>query len=481
MHEIDVHIVGLQALQRLGELLADDVRVAERGMGTLADQHGLFARAAIFVPLAEQGFRIAGAVDEGGVEDIAALFPEGVEQDGARGEAAEILKAQRHGRGRLAQPGNGALGNDALIGTQRAIGQGMDAVLRLFDGVFDAAILAPGIEHAGIAQAVGPAHAGRGEFLPAGENGLGGGVDLEGIDVPGFVDADGFPVAVLDEVDMAEPLVAVAAGKPEIGHFQPPFRAVDAQHVVEIDHDGAGDLGDDAVLEGEDGGGPIVRAFGIEAGRAAYLDRIGEGAAQRLAGDEAGHRDRIAAHVEYAAARQRRGEEPVLRLEAAHGEAEARLDHPYLADGAGADQFADPGRLRMQAVHEGLAGEGAGLAVGMEYRVDLEGRERQRLFHQHVLAGLGRLDGPFGMAGMGQGDVDGVDLGIGEEGLIAMDDPDAGEVGGEIGPLRVARRYGGEHAMPAAGDTAPERLGDAARPDNAPADFLRHESRPCKK
>ncbi len=37
VHEIDVDIVGLQAIERLGELLADDIGVAERGVSALAD------------------------------------------------------------------------------------------------------------------------------------------------------------------------------------------------------------------------------------------------------------------------------------------------------------------------------------------------------------------------------------------------------------------------------------------------------------
>ena len=56
------------------------------------------------------------------------------------------------------------------------------AALRLLDLVFDARLGAPLVEHAGIAEAVGPAHAGRVEFLPAGADRLGRRVDLEGIE-----------------------------------------------------------------------------------------------------------------------------------------------------------------------------------------------------------------------------------------------------------------------------------------------------------
>ncbi len=70
----------------------------------------------------------------------------------------------------------------------------------------------------------------------------------------------------------------------------------------------------------------------------------------------------------------------------------------HLADRAGLDQLDQLCRLRMQPVHEGFAEKGAGLARRMDHRVGLEGGEPHRLFAKHMLAGLGRLDRPFGMA-----------------------------------------------------------------------------------
>ena len=172
--------------------------------------------------------------------------------------------------------------------------------------------------------------------------------------------------------------------------------------------------------------------------RAGDLHRIEEGLAGGGAGDEAGHRDRVAADIEDAAAGKVVGEEPVLRHEARHLEAEARLDHPHLADRPGGDQLAELRRLRMQAVHERLAGEGAGLAMRVEHRVDLEGGKRHRLLDEHMLAGLRRLDRPFGVAGMRRRDVDRLDLGIVEQRLVAIEDSRAGELLGEALLLRVA-------------------------------------------
>ena len=206
-----------------------------------------------------------------------------------------------------------------------------------------------------------------------------------------------------------------------------------------VDEDGAGDLRDDAVLEGQHRRRPLVGACLAEVRRAGNVHRIEERLARRGAGDEARHRDRVAADIEDAAAGEVVGEEPVLGHEARHLEAEARLDHPHLADRAGRDQLAELRRLRMQAIHERLAGEGAGLPVRVEDRVDLEGGERHRLLDQDMLAGLRRLDRPFGVARMRRRDVDRLDLRIVEQRLVAVEDARAGERLGEARLLRVAR------------------------------------------
>src|SRR5690606_6205514 len=141
----------------------------------------------------------------------------------------------------------------ALVRSELAIVERVDANRSLFDGILDPGILAPGVEHASIAQRVGPAHARRCQLVALGKDRLGGSIDLEGINVALFAYADRFALALLDDVDTPKALGAVAAGKPEIWHFDAAFRAVDAQDIVEVRHHSAGDLRDDAVLEGEDG------------------------------------------------------------------------------------------------------------------------------------------------------------------------------------------------------------------------------------
>lgn len=126
----------------------------------------------------------------------------------------------------------------------------------------------------------------------------------------------------------------------------------------------------------------------------------------------------------------------------------------------------------MQPIHEGLAGKGARLLMGMQHSADLEGRQRERLFHQHMLASLGCLDRPFGMAGMRHRNIDGVDPGIGQQGVITLDDTRAREVGSQVGLARIARGDGRDHAARRTVDATKECLGDAAGFDNAPANFL---------
>ena len=69
-----------------------------------------------------------------------------------------------------------------------------------------------------------------------------------------------------------------------------------------------------------------------------------------------------------------------------------------LADGADADQIEELGGLRVEAVHEGFAHEGARPPRRVERGVGLPGGHREGLLHQHVLARLGGLDRPFGVA-----------------------------------------------------------------------------------
>src|SRR5690606_19390885 len=143
-----------------------------------ADDHRLLAGATALQPVAEQLLGIARAVDEGRVEEVAAALPEGIEQDGAGGKAAEVLEAESDDRSRLVEPRKTALGNSLAAGGERAAGQRPCPSRGRLDLVLDAGIGTPLVEDAGVAEAVGPAHAARGDLPPAGGHRTGRGADL---------------------------------------------------------------------------------------------------------------------------------------------------------------------------------------------------------------------------------------------------------------------------------------------------------------
>ena len=59
-----------------------------------------------------------------------------------------------------------------------------------------------------------------------------------------------------------------------------------------------------------------------------------------------------------------------------------------------------------------------GSRAGVDHPLRLGGGQRQRLLAQDVLAGPGRGDRPLGVEVVGQRDVDGVDVRVGEERLV---------------------------------------------------------------
>ncbi|MNL52271.1 hypothetical protein D3C87_1754310 [compost metagenome] len=81
------------------------------------------------------------------------------------------------------------------------------------------------------------------------------------------------------------------------------------------------------------------------------------------------------------------------------------------------------------------------------------------------------------MAGMGRGDIDGVDMGIGKQRIVTMDDARAGKGVSKAGLVRIAGGDSLELTRAGMGNAVRKGLGDGARADNAPADrlFGRHE------
>ena len=135
------------------------------------------------------------------------------------------------------------------------------------------------------------------------------------------------------------------------------------------------------------------------------------------------------AHSKTAGARDRR---------AALAKPKLDLINADFADGLRFQQVDQLRRQRMQAVHIGFAEERAGLAGSLLHRLGLGGRKAHRLFTEYVLAVLGRLDRPFGMARMRRGDIDGIDRRIGEQGVVAMDDARTGKALGKTRLVGIA-------------------------------------------
>ncbi len=92
-----------------------------------------------------------------------------------------------------------------------------------------------------------------------------------------------------------------------------------------------------------------------------------------------------------------------------------------------------------------------------------------RFFAEDVLFGLGGADGPFAVMGMRRGDVDDIDVGIGEEGFVtAMRVGKLVEPGKFVGLGLDPAGNGDEFALFRAKDAAGEFMRDGAGADDSP-------------
>jgi hypothetical protein len=112
-----------------------------------------------------------------------------------------------------------------------------------------------------------------------------------------------------------------------------------------------------------------------------------------------------------------RREADVLRV--AEAEAERRAHEPKRPDRASLDELAELRRLGVVAVHEGLHQDPPGPVGGFEGALDLLRAAVERLLAEDVLAGLERPDRPLDVQRVRQRDVDGLDVVVGEERLVA--------------------------------------------------------------
>ena len=115
------------------------------------------------------------------------------------------------------------------------------------------------------------------------------------------------------------PSSSAAAGEPEIGYFEAACGPMDAQDIVELDEDSAGDLGDDAILEFQNRSRPFV-GTGLAGQHAVPATLIGsrKGLPAAAPAMNRAMENRVAANVEDRAAGKIVREEPMLRHELRH-------------------------------------------------------------------------------------------------------------------------------------------------------------------
>ena len=124
----------------------------------------------------------------------------------------------------------------------------------------------------------------------------------------------------------------------------------------------------------------------------------------------------------------------------------------------------------MKADHEGFEHDAVGRTLAQCHGIFRI--ERDGLFAQHVLAGLGGGDGHGHVQMIGQGIVDGVDIGIGEEFLVGTIGLGDAEGAGGLGLAQIARGDGDDFGM-GRFLNAGRDLGhaDIGGRENAPADL----------
>ena len=198
------------------------------------------------------------------------------------------------------------------------------------------------------------------------------------------------------------------------------------------------------------------------------------GQPHRCAGDQPGHRHRIAAdiHDAPAACVVSEADVAVRLLSIAQVVAKCSLDHPDLSDGAVSDQLDQLVSLRVAAVHKGFHQEHVRLSHRSQRQLGLGGIHRERLFAEHVFARTRRLDRPFQMQVVGQRVIDDIHRVVGEQLRIAAVSARHIELPAEcLGRLLSAAAYSNE--FPGLGRTKAlgELPGDAAGADDAPSDF----------
>ena len=171
----------------------------------------------------------------------------------------------------------------------------------------------------------------------------------------------------------------------------------------------------------------------------------------------------------------RRGVEQPLRGIEAGAEAELGVEHAHLADGPGGQPFPHLDHPRDEARPHRLHQEQLSRARRGDHLLGLAGVEGERLFAQHRLARLQGEQGVLAVERVRTGDVDDVDVGVGDElgvRAVAPRDPEAVSEG--VGRVEGAGADRGDLGVRNHGHPLGELLRHPAGGEESPADFLGH-------
>jgi len=261
-----------------------------------------------------------------------------------------------------------------------------------------------------------------------------------------------------------------------------PVLTKDTHHVVQLAAHAAGHARHDVALialialELQDRSRPLVRSSRAQVTRALKYLRLGEVAVASGSGEQARHRNRVAADIQDAAAAQSFVQQARPGI-VSGAKSEAGLDHLKAAQLARADQLDHAPRLRVAAIHEGFHEHHIGVCAGFGDGHRLRVAHAQRLLAQHVLARPSRGDGPLRVHRMRRRDVNRLHFVVPEQGLVSGVAARHFELVAEfVGAGLSSRAHRSQGSAGAFVEGAGEGLGDGAGSEDAPAQWsVRHD------
>ena len=341
--------------------------------------------------------------------------------------------------------------------------------------VLDSDGLAPPVQRPHVGQRVLPRHAR--EARLAAVDVLGDVVGLDGVQPP--IGRHGYPLRLpVRAVDLDVTGAALApAAEPRLRHDDMPLGAVDPHLAAHHQPHGARDLRDDVAVEQQRRRRVLVdAALRPDVPDRVHLAGLRNVDSEGRRGHQPAHRHRVAAHVQDAAAAESIGDVPLLQVEG-ETEAERRPHQLHVPDDSALDQLDKPLRLRVAAVHERLHQEHVAAPRRLHHGHGVGLVKGHRLLAQDVLARLGAPYSPLGVHRVGRRDVDGVDVRIVHQRLVApMPALDPIRLAEALGVRLSPARHGNQVARVSVLQGLRESRGDLARAYDSPPKRHTHVS-----